>query len=590
MGPRDPAFVTPLVKHLLNTRRLLFRKRKVQEANALADRINVLISDIRSKSLSKLKNGSSRELWQAVKPSKISGTCNYDAVLGNVNAVNLYFSNICTNGNLVQVSNLSADHVYDRVNTRTSTDLISSGTLDHIMVELMLRKVKSTSPGLDNIPSWIFQKCSYELAEVICHIFNYSLECHNIPDQWRKAVVTPIPKTKKPIAISDFRPISVTPILSRVLEKHIVAQYIQPVLPFNLLCDQFAFKPTGSTTCALVYLLHNVTKLLENNSYVRCLTIDFTKAFDVIDHDTLLKKMLNLTVHVSPNIISWISSFLRGRSQVVRYKGYLSDPCSINRGIVQGSGIGPALFAIMISDLTTISVMNLLCKFADDVNLLSPETADIGLDDEFSNICRWASLNKMNINFSKTKEIVFHRPNPRSFIPPINLLHIERVNEIKMLGVSISGSLKFDAHVKSVLSQCSQRLYLLKQLKNQGLPINKLDEVYSALIVSKIRYALPAWGGFLSVNLCNMINGFFKRSFKFHLTSKLYDINELITDSDKTLFNAINTPGHCLHNLLPERRTTQYELRGRGHDLLTPHIQSTLHKSSFINRCVFNFR
>ena len=403
--------------------------------------------------------------------------------------------------------------------------------------------------------------------------------------------MTPYAKIVKPKTISDFRPISVTPILSRVLEKHIVMQYIRPAFPSNLLLDQFAFKPSGSTTCALTYLLHNVTKMLENNSYVRCLTIDFSKAFDVIDHNTLLRKMVSLIAHLSPNIVSWISAFLSDRSQVVSYKGSLSDPCSINRGIVQGSGIGPTLFAIMISDLTTISTMNLLCKFADDVNLLSPETADIDLGDEFANICHWATLNKMDINFTKTKELVFHKPNPRSFIYPVNLLPtIERVHEIKMLGITVNDSLKFDTHVKSILSQCSQRLYLLKQLKNQGLPINKLDEVYNALIVSKIRYALPAWGGFLSVSLLNFINAFFKRSLKFHLTSKLYDINVLLTESDRALFKNIHNPGHCLHSLLPVRRTTQYDLRERGHDLLTPHLHTTLHKSSFINRCVFKFR
>jgi hypothetical protein len=102
-----------------------------------------------------------------------------------------------------------------------------------------------------------------------------------VPAQWSTALVTLIPKTHQP---RDLRPISVTPILSRVLEKFIVKKYLLPVIPASAIADQFAFRPTGSTTAALVYLTHHVTKMLETNRYVRCLLIDFSKAFDTVDH------------------------------------------------------------------------------------------------------------------------------------------------------------------------------------------------------------------------------------------------------------------------------------------------------------------
>ena len=91
------------------------------------------------------------------------------------------------------------------------------------------------------------------------------------------AVISPVPKIPNPSTLSDFRPISVTPILSRILERYVVSHWLRPAISVEQLADQFGFRPTGSTTCALVYFMHYVTKMLETSSYVRCLLIDFSK-------------------------------------------------------------------------------------------------------------------------------------------------------------------------------------------------------------------------------------------------------------------------------------------------------------------------
>ena len=105
------------------------------------------------------------------------------------------------------------------------------------------------------------------------------------------AVVTPVPKMPCPSGLADYRPISVTSILSCVVEKLVVWQWLRPAIPTDILADQFGFRPTGSTTCALVHFIHHATLMLENNSYIRCLLIDFSKAFDVVKHAVLLSKL-----------------------------------------------------------------------------------------------------------------------------------------------------------------------------------------------------------------------------------------------------------------------------------------------------------
>ena len=118
----------------------------------------------------------------------------------------------------------------------------------------------------------------------------------------------------------------------------------------------------------------------------------------------------------------------------------------------------------------------------------------------------------MIIDFLKTKKVVFCRPSARSFLPSC-MTETERVVQAKLLGVTFCSNLKFDEHVKNILTICSQRCYLLKCLKAQGFPAKQLNVVFSAIVVSRIIYALPAWGEFLSNDLIAKLNAFFKKSF-----------------------------------------------------------------------------
>ena len=184
---------------------------------------------------------------------------------------------------------------------------------------------------------------------------------------------------------------------------------------------------------------------------------------------------------------------------------------SINRGIVQGSGLGPTLYSIMESDLTSLSKLNMLFKYADDTNLLVPENSDVPLESEFEHIRQWTVANKMMLNLDKTKEIVFHKPNPRNFLAPSAIIGIEQVSEVKLLGVYFTSTLNFEAHVKFILGQCSQRVYLLKLLRDQGLPLDKKNLISQAVIVSRFICALPAGGGFATSDLIERINAFFAK-------------------------------------------------------------------------------
>jgi hypothetical protein len=141
-----------------------------------------------------------------------------------------------------------------------------------------------------------------------------------LPSKWKQAIVTPIPKVKKVsdfTGINDLRPISVTPILSRVLEKVVVKKYLWPALDDHLMEDQFAFRPSGSTTAAIIQMLHFIYMMFDSGcDYVRCLLIDYSKAFNSVNHFVLIDELA--TIGLPRVMFKWISDFLSGRSQSVK--------------------------------------------------------------------------------------------------------------------------------------------------------------------------------------------------------------------------------------------------------------------------------
>ena len=168
--------------------------------------------------------------------------------------------------------------------------------------------------------------------------------------------------------------------------------------------------------------------------------------------------------------------------------------------------------------------------------------------------------------------------------------NIELVKIARLLGVMFTGNLNFDEHVTYILSICSQRLYLIKLLRSQGMPENKLHIIFVALIISRISYALSAWGGFLNSQQINGINVFLQKARRFGICSStcFCDVSEYLRMVDSRLFNSIQSPPHCLTHLLPPEKQ-HFGLRPRGHCYALPICQNNLCKRSFIPRCLFCF-
>ena len=216
--------------------------------------------------------------------------------------------------------------------------------------------------------------------------------------------------------------------------------------------DQFAFRPTGSTTAALIFLFDRITELLVDNSFVMFYSLDFSKAFDTVRHSTFFEKLALLKTPIE--VYNWIADFYSARTHCTSFNGVVSELLETRKlleilaSVIQGSGIGPAAYAVNAADLRTVNPKNSLSKFADDTGLIVGENQVASRLTELNNINDRAVRNNLCLNQTKSAEMVFinqrteKRNNPP---PPIN--GISRVRALKFLGVTITDNLSMNDHV-----------------------------------------------------------------------------------------------------------------------------------------------
>ena len=241
---KDPDFISPEIKLLLRLKNRKMRSGKVDEAGAIAEKIQKLIIKNNANSLRHLKCSNTKKLWQHV--NKITKkTDDGMEILPNITAVSLnkYYSTISTDPQYIEPFNKSS--------TVRNQNYISVLTTYKI-----LERLKPTAAGPDGIPAWFLRLLAPELAIPLAHIYNLSIIQSVVPSQWKVARIVPIPKIKNPAELSDFRPLSITSIISRQLEKFVVQEYLYPALlnpPDDLIfSDQYAFRPLGQLLLLLL--------------------------------------------------------------------------------------------------------------------------------------------------------------------------------------------------------------------------------------------------------------------------------------------------------------------------------------------------
>ena len=198
---------------------------------------------------------------------------------------------------------------------------------------------------------------------------------------------------------ADYRPISIVPVLARLVERLLVQTYVYPAFQMeemkHLLSDQYAFR---LTTAAVITIMQKVADLLISNKYITIIALDFLKAFDMVWHHELTKKLAKLAI--PDNIYNWLIDNLLDRKHATKFYGLISKIAEINASVVQGLDVGSSEFDVCASDLHPLHKENLYVKFADDTYLLVGSNMRHTVCEELDGVKKWAEL-KLNTDKSK---------------------------------------------------------------------------------------------------------------------------------------------------------------------------------------------
>ena len=436
--------------------------------------------------------------------------------------------------------------------------------------------------GPDKIPGKLLRLFSDELTPVFTVLFNTSISTGEVPTLWKTSIISPVPKIPCPKVFNDYRPIALTPIVMKCLEKFIkqtillqVSDRIDPL--------QFAYQAHIGVEDAIVTLLHIITKNLEiSGTYIRILFVDFSSAFNTIRAKNLVEKLLKL--NVDTHTIKWIISFMTGRVQKVKLDNKFSDEITTHTGCPQGCVLSPLLFILFTNDCRAIHNNCSILKFADDTALVGVIKNDHDLTNYYDDVNKfvlYCDNNHLDLNTTKTKEMIIDfrrcRPTQDHVQLKINSENIAFVEHYKYLGVTIDNKLRFDEHVTRVCAKAEGRIYILRQLSKFGINSAVLNLFYNSKILSVCSFSLLTYYHLLPLRERKRLNNIIKKSSRIVPGIVTLDstVSKQITRKSLSIIHSRNHPLYSEFNLLPSGRRYCY-----------PVIKNNRFRNSFIPQAV----
>lgn len=425
------------------------------------------------------------------------------------------------------------------------------------------------SAGPDGIPPIVIKNCSPELSPILSRLYNLSFSTGTFPESWKLANVQPIPKKGDSSLPINYRPIAITSILSKIMEKSLNAQILTHLEHCGLLNDkQYGFRQARSTGDILSYVTHLWNKALEEKGETIAVALDISKAFDQVWHKNLFTKLP--TFGLSPDLCLWIRNFLTDRKISVVVDGVSSDPHPINAGVPQGSVLSPTLFLMYINDLMGVTSNPIHC-FADDTTLhamrsggassmSSRQDVVSSINKDLINLEKWGSLNHVNFNSKKTQCCLVSRHKNLS-CPPVTYSNnnLEFKDSLSVLGVTISSDLSWNNHISSIAKSAARKLGFLFRSRQYFSP-QQLLTLYKAQIRPCLEYGCHLWRG-ASQHALSSLDAIQKRAVRLiddeSLTASLQSLDHRRRVSALTLFYRYYH-GRCsaeLKSIIPPKAT-----------------------------------
>ena len=524
---KQKPWISSNIKSMIKTKDFLYSKFLRTKKTFWHDRFKLLRNNVK-KSIFEAKKefyknyfenhkDNSRKIWQGIsqiinKKAKNSSSEIYLITNGKTitdqktvaNNFNNFYTTIADNlvSRLGESNNIFQDYLK---NPNEHSFFLKEIEPDEVLS--LLNKINAKkSADLFGISPRFLKSSAFELHKKLTTLFNMSITQGKFPNILKKTKVIPIFKAGSKMEVGNYRPISLLPLFGKLLEKLIHARMYSFLIKHKLIVgNQYGFQKKKSTEHAIFDIHSQVIDSFENQEIPCCIFLDFAKAFDTVNHEILLKKLLHYGFRGKTH--NWLTSYLSNRTQCVQIGDELSDFKPINCGVPQGSVLGPLLFLLYINDIVSSSNILKFQLFADDTCIFySNRNRDIlesTLNTELNKVSDWLIVNKLSLNVSKSNALTFRAKNAND-LPLLNLTinneKIEEKTSAKYLGVLFDNKLTWKSQIDQISKKLIKNNALLAKLRH-FVSNDKLRTIYNALIQPHIDYGLVSWGAAADANL-----------------------------------------------------------------------------------------
>ena len=472
------------------------------------------------------------------KQSNIGPIKNGDTPIENpteiANEFNDFFVNIATKLK-EHVPSTNHDKLKDFCQSKLPPD--TKFTIPPIQREKVLRFLStmdiSKATGADMIGPRLLKFAAPYIVDEVTYICNHSINNSVFPNKWKEAKVTPLYKNGSPEEVNNYRPISILPVMSKVLEKHVHDSLSEFLHEFDLLHKtQSGFRPQHSCETALVNMIDSWLDAIDKGKMIGVVLVDFKKAFDLVDHNILLDKLSLYSI--KGEALSWFNTYLTQRKQQVSVNNCKSDFKHVSYGVPQGSILGPLLFLLFINDLPLYTNNVYTDLYADDTTVYdiqdSVEEIETNLQSTLNNLHAWCRDNGMILNSSKTKVLLVTTTQKRQRLQNENLdlkfnnESLTMITNDKILGVYVDNNLTWSEHIKHLSRKITSSIWLLSKMKkflSQGHRV----QFYKSYIQPHIDFCNIIWGSSSETNKLKIFK-LQKRACRVILDYNVEDIHE----------------------------------------------------------------
>jgi hypothetical protein len=371
-----------------------------------------------------------------------------------------------------------------------------------------------------------------EISPILTIIFQQSLDTGEVPSDWRLANISPIFKKGDRSVPSNYRPVSITSICSKIIEHIIFSHIMDHYDNHNILVEaQHGFRPARSCETQLVITSHELAKSLNNGEQVDAVVLDFSKAFDRVPHQRLLHKLHHCGIRDS--LLLWIDHFLTRRSQRVVVDGATSEWAPVTSGVPQGTVLGPLLFLSFINDLPS-GITSRIRLFADDCLIyrtISNNSDTQALQVDLNTLHQWSNSWNMKFNTDKCHTMrISLRRNIIEANYELGGIPLIMVSDYPYLGLTLTSNMSWQPHINNISAKANRMLGLIRR-NLRGCSRNLRQQAYTTLVRPHLEYCSPIWNPHTKKNI-NKLESTQRQAarFVFNTYSRQASVSKLISE------------------------------------------------------------